>query len=135
MKYPNYSTANTDHPCATSRVDRRAARSGCRFAGDFTRVLIAIIAGLAASLVLAPITAPTAFASPAGATSRVPAPQCYGGGFGGFGYCDGPWYADGSYDHMVTAMGGWQISRVCPPAADNAAIPLPWPGPGPNGHC
>jgi hypothetical protein len=76
-----------------------------------------------------------ALASPAGATPRVPAPQCYGGGFGSFGYCDGPWYPDGSYDHQVFAMGGWMISRVCPPAQDNPVIPLPWPGPGPNGHC
>src|SRR5262245_17256953 len=49
-----------------------------------------------------------------------------GGGWGSFGYCDGPSYPDGSYDHTVAAMGGWMSSRVCPPAPDNPAIPLPW---------
>ena len=49
-----------------------------------------------------------------------------GGGFGSFGYCDGPAYPDGSYDHTVAAMGGWMSSRVCPPDPANPAIPLPW---------
>jgi hypothetical protein len=77
MKYPNYPTASTDHPCATSRAGGRAARSGCRFAGDFTRVLIAIIVGLAASLVatlavaLAPLAAMLGMAAPAHADGEV----------------------------------------------------------------
>ena len=49
-----------------------------------------------------------------------------GGGYGSFGYCDGPTYPDGSYDHTVAAMGGWMSSRVCPPDPANPAIPLPW---------
>ena len=49
-----------------------------------------------------------------------------GGGYGAFGYCDGPTYPDGSYDHTVAAMGGWMSSRVCPPDPANPAIPLPW---------
>jgi hypothetical protein len=49
-----------------------------------------------------------------------------GGGFGSFGYCDGPTYPDGSYDHTVSAMGGWSSSRVRPPDPANPMIPLPW---------
>ena len=49
-----------------------------------------------------------------------------GAGYGAFGYCDGPTYPDGSYDHTVAAMGGWMASRVCPPDPANPAIPLPW---------
>ena len=49
-----------------------------------------------------------------------------GGGYGGFGYCDGPSYPDGSYDHTVMIFGGWQASRVCPPDPANPAIPLAW---------
>ena len=49
-----------------------------------------------------------------------------GAGYGSFGYCDGPTYADGSYDHTVMILGGWQSSRVCPPDPANPAIPLPW---------
>jgi hypothetical protein len=49
-----------------------------------------------------------------------------GGGYGGFGYCDGPSYLDGSYDHTVMIFGGWQASRVCPPDPANPAIPLAW---------
>jgi hypothetical protein len=49
-----------------------------------------------------------------------------GGGYGAFGYCDGPTYPDGSYDHTVMIFGGWQASRVCPPAPDNPAMPLAW---------
>jgi hypothetical protein len=49
-----------------------------------------------------------------------------GGGYGAFGYCDGESYPDGSYDHTVMIMGGWQASRVCPPDPGNPAIPLAW---------
>jgi hypothetical protein len=35
-------------------------------------------------------------------------------------------YADDSYDHTVIIFGGWQASRVCPPAPDNPAMPLAW---------
>jgi hypothetical protein len=50
-----------------------------------------------------------------------------GAGFGGWGgYCDGPTYSDGSYDHTVMVMGGWTSGRVCPPDPANPAIPLPW---------
>jgi hypothetical protein len=49
-----------------------------------------------------------------------------GGGYGAFGYCDGPTYPDGSYDHTVMIFGGWQASRVCPPDPANPAIPLAW---------
>ena len=49
-----------------------------------------------------------------------------GGGYGAFGYCDGEAYPDGSYDHTVMIMGGWQASRVCPPDPGNPAIPLAW---------
>ncbi len=52
-----------------------------------------------------------------------------GGGYGAFGYCDGESFPDGSYDHTVMIMGGWQASRVCPPDPGNPAMPLPW-GPG-----
>ena len=51
---------------------------------------------------------------------------CPGGGYGAFGYCDGPSYPGGSYDHTVMIMGGWQASRVCPPDPGNPAIPLAW---------
>ena len=53
---------------------------------------------------------------------------CMGGGMGSpwGGFCDGATYPDGSYDHMVSAMGFWQSSRVCPPDPANPAIPLPW---------
>jgi hypothetical protein len=63
--------SNTRHPSATGRVDGSAARGGCRFAGDFTRVLVAIIVGLATSLVaalavtLAPLLALLGFVVPA----------------------------------------------------------------------
>lgn len=68
-------------------------------------------------------------------------PNCQGGWspFGGGGYCDGTRYMDGSYDHCVNVsvlgFGGMQCGRVCPPVPDNPAIPLPWPGPGPEGRC
>ena len=57
-----------------------------------------------------------------------------GGGYGAFGYCDGESYPDGSYDHTVMIMGGWQASRVCPPDPGNPAIPLAWV-PGDDTSC
>jgi hypothetical protein len=76
------------------------------------------------------------FAAPASSS-----PMCQGGWspYGGGSYCDGQGYGDGSYDHCanvsVLGFGGMQCGRVCPPAANNPAIPLPWPGPGPDGRC
>lgn len=60
--------------------------------------------------------------------------RCPGGGQGWygsqnvlrFGYCDGPVYEDGSYDHTVVAGGFWKESRVCPPDPANPLHPLPW---------
>jgi hypothetical protein len=79
-------------------------------------------AALLGGAVAAAIAATVGVAAPAQAFPGF----CPGGGYGAFGYCDGPTYPDGSYDHTVAAMGGWMSSRVCPPDPANPAIPLPW---------
>jgi hypothetical protein len=59
-----------------------------------------------------------------GAANAFPGFCSGGGGYGAFGYCDGP--TDGSYDHTIMIFGGWQASRVCPPDPANPAMPLAW---------
>jgi hypothetical protein len=82
-----------------------------------------LVGGIAAAALAATVGA----ASPAQAFPGLGYCPGGGAGYGGWGgYCDGPSYPDGSYDHTVMVLGGCTSGRVCPPDPANPAIPLPW---------